>query len=435
MCYHPVVTASRVLIVWALLAAAVPSPAAAVVVVHTGEGGPAVDEEAVLRRLRRDTRFSGKALQVVPLPRLVRLVVESERAARRARARKAAAEGARLLGHLKLDEAVDTLRASLDDYAALQPDATTCAEAVAPLRALAFAHWQRQETALAAALLAGVAELPAVSLDTTRYPPPFVRFVRQAHALPTTSVKLPRLPGGARLWRSCVEVASPTESLAITGSALLRLAAPGHRDSAALVVPTAAGTVVLAALEPRTRPWNEPGPGLDQALERAGAEWVVFWRRREGALETRIYRRGRPAFASWRRLPAPPASRPSRALAGAVRRAPPTPAGPQREGKLRRAGPWLVMAGGAGALVTGTVLGLLARDAASSLEEAAERREVFDDRLAGLEDRKNRFGTAAYVLWGVGAAAVVGGVVWWLTARTKPAVSASADGAGWALCW
>ena len=403
---------------------------APVLLVHAGKTpGEAADRTRVTAALRRELSFRGRRIRVRGAPDLERELHEAERTRKLALARRRAQEGARLLGRLKLDRAIRALRAGLDAYAAFLPDETLCAEMVSPLRNLAFALWQQGDdgAAMAAAVLAGGASLPPSPVDTARYPPPFVSFMRRLHTVRPVTVKLPRLPPGAQIHRGCARGAlSPREQLEVTGSVPLRVSAPGHRDWSGLVFPGGGDTVVLAALEPLAPLWRRPAAELDQLLDHAGAGWVVFWRREGKALETRRHRRGSAGPSPWQHLRQPPPEE--------VKPPPPTV---RRDALGTRLAPGL-LAVGAGALVAGTILGVMARSAANEIREAADQERPFDERLAELDDRRHQFGTAAYVLWGVGGAASAGAVVWWVLAlraggrrERTPAVSVGPAGVLW----
>jgi hypothetical protein len=103
-----------------------------------------------------------------------------------------------------------------------------------------------------------------------------------------------------------------------------------------------------------------------------------------------------------------------------------TPA-PQR---ASGAGPWPWVVVGAGALSLGLagLFGKLRADAASDMEATCDvsLRTCLPAAL-DARDRANDWGLAANVAVGVGAAAVVGGVVWWLVRRSP---AASERGAG-----
>jgi hypothetical protein len=72
--------------------------------------------------------------------------------------------------------------------------------------------------------------------------------------------------------------------------------------------------------------------------------------------------------------------------------------------------PWIVVGAGAVALAVGAGFGFSSRGARSS----AANEPHTPEELADLEDRAIGHGIAANVLFGVGAAGVAGGLIWWL---------------------
>jgi hypothetical protein len=382
------------------------------VLFHTGAGTPReVDRAKVRRAMETRKRFKGRTLHWMRSTELRDLLGKRRRAELLRRARAEVKRGAALLGRLELKRAVRMLRSGLKRFAALQPDLVACQEVVTPLRDLAFAHWQRKDLARAAALVAGAAQAPPTPIDTVRYPPAFVAFLRRAHTVPSIGVKPPKLPSKTVVWRMCKRL-DPAAPFEVNGSAIMRVSAHGYRDWAGVIVSSDPGTVVLAQLEPEGPLWKTSA----STLREVGVEVLVLWRRSPaGVLEARI-----PPEA-WRPLP-PPAP-----VVVAVNpkkydpdeREPPTVVA---SGSIwtRSTARWTLAGVGAAALLTGSVLGLVARDAANKINDAAEDGGTFDDHLQDLDSRRRRTGTAAYVLWGVGAAAAAGALVWWLLDRDRP---------------
>jgi hypothetical protein len=397
----------------------------AIIVLHAGTGTERVDDrQRVLATLRKDHRSATLALATPSLEQFREQLATFRHADHRERARRQARAGARLLTALKLDAAIRALKASLNHYAALQPDEATCREAVGPMRDLAFARWQRGDLGLAASLVAGANQAPPVPIDTLRYPPPFVAFLRQPHAVQPDSVTPPPLPAGAAVWSTCRQVSS-AGPVSVTGAALLKITAPGFRDWAAFHAAEKEGTVVLAQLEPELPLARWDVDRLIRTRRLLDVKQLVLWRRQGDRLELREVSAGQQP-GRWRplvdaispQIARPPGPGPD---TGAVDRAEPRPPTPWR--KVAR---WTLLATGAGALVTGTVLGAMAQDAANRINQAAEEERTYDDELAELNERRRSFGTAAYVLWGVGGAAAVGALVLWLLPqRDKSATGAS----------
>lgn len=397
----------------------------AIAVLHAGTGAErAGDRQRVLSTLRADHRSATLALATPSLDQLRKHLATHRRAQHLEGARRQARVGARLLTALKLDAAIKALKASLNHYAALQPDGAACREAVGPMRDLAFARWQRGDLGLAAPLVAGANQAPPVPIDTLRYPPPFVAFLRQPHAVQPDSVTPPPLPVGAAIWSTCRQV-SPTEPVSMTGAALLKITAPGFRDWAAFHPAEKKGTVVLAQLEPELPLARWDIDRLVDARRALDVKRLVLWRRDEDRLELRDVRAGQPP-GRWRPLAAEAAPR-------IARRPGPEPDSgaadrhePRRSTSWRKVARWTLLATGAGALVTGTVLGAMAQDATNQINQAAEEARIYDDELAELNQRRRSFGTAAYVLWGVGGAAAASALVLWLLPqRDRGATGAS----------
>ena len=93
---------------------------------------------------------------------------------------------------------------------------------------------------------------------------------------------------------------------------------------------------------------------------------------------------------------------------------------------------WGFVAGGGGLLVGGSVafgLAVADRDEQASLDPAAGE-EAFTARHATLTERMQLKEAVAWSLWGVGAAAIIGGVVWVLLDRGGEA-GASVEGSSW----
>jgi hypothetical protein len=392
-----------------LTAAADPSLTA--VLFHSGEDTAREEDRVKVRHaIESERRLGGRTLHWMRATELTDLLDKRRRAQLMRRARTEVQRGAQLLGRLELNRALRLLRSGLKRLAALQPDPAACREAVTPLRNLAFAHWQRGDHTRAAALVAGAAQAPPTPVDTVRYPPAFVAFLRRAHTVPSIAVKPPKLPAGATIWRMCKRL-DPATPVEVNGSAIMRVSAPGHRDWAGVIVSSDPGTVVLAQLEPEAPPWDTP----PKTLRQVGVELVVLWRRSAaGVLEVRI-----PPEA-WRPLP-PPAP-----VVVSPRTPPegddldPNKTVVSRTVWTRPLARWTLLGVGGAALIGGTVLGLVARDAADQINEGAENGETYDGRLEDLDTRRKRTGTAAYVLWGVGGAAAAGALVWWLLDRERP---------------
>ncbi len=391
-----------VLACWPARAAPAAGGTSPALVLHVGDGDGAGQLDALRRRLRIDPRFTQLRPRSVSRAAILAEIERQQDHRRLEAAQRRAREGWALLGHLERRRAIAQLTASLAGYAATQHLPGSCLEAQVVMRDLAYAHWQLHDRALAATALVPAARLSPAPLDPTRYPPPFVAFARQLPQPPPVQVRLQSDREGSTFQVNCERLGKDRQvEVTLAGVAMVRVANPQRRAWSTFVGRAGQRRVIAAQLvdvDLSSRPARE----TLVALARRGHATALVWRGRGDAIEIRVIDLASAAPGPWLALSRPrPTVRPVsawRSLAG-----------------------WSLVAGGAAALIAGTAFGVAARGAADRLEDAAAPGDrYYDGELASDESRRRSFGTAAYVLWGVGAAAAAGALVLWLTRPARP---------------
>jgi hypothetical protein len=378
------------------------APAPVILLVHADEGrGAAADRDLLATSLAREPDLAGHRLVVLEPEALAHSARAWDQARSVEEARRAAREGWIVVGHLEHARAAKLLETSLHAYAAAQPDVAACREAVGVLRDYAYAQWLQGRTHHAERLIAATAALPPVPLDLTRYPPPFVAFVKRAASPSPVEVTLLSRPA-ATVVADCADRGPTPRTLSVRGAALLLVEAAGREPWARWVAPGTSAVLQEITLRAGATARALSADVLAAVLRAQGAERLLLWRRQGGAIEILSFRAGDPRPAPWRTIAGE--ALPRRLGPDAVR--------------PRRVAPWVVLGVGATSVVAGTVLAVMARQAASRINDAAAAGRLFDDSLARDDDRRRTYGTTAYVLWGVGAAVVAAGLALYLRPAT-----------------
>lgn len=377
-----------------------------VVVLHqgAGEGRPA-DRQRLLEQLGQDEQLKGSSLQVISGADLQRQMEGQRQGWLLQRALVLAREGWLLVGHLKYKQAISRLGQSLNVFAVAQQEAGTCQAATIAVRDMAYAQWQLGNKGRAAALVAATEEIDGPPVDSTRYPPPFLGFINSREKTPAVELTLISRPTPAEVWVNCRRRGPSPQTLSIQGGVMVQVNLAGRRTWGRWIDAGQSSQLVTAELTEAPSLAGADAEELSLALHASGSRRLILWQRKGDRLELRSFQSGQQQPRIWRVLTvkqAPPPARTRQVVGDRPR--------PGRRGLA----PWLVAGGAALTLATGSIFGYLAHDARGQIEEAASRGEMYDAELADLDSRRQDFGSAAYVLWGVGTAAAVGALVLWL---------------------